>query len=83
MKYCLLITAIGIGLNVNAQILNLADSVQLNNASVWGVVSDDGDSLCATTTYSPTLKPHIYMRKINYNNISQQSPLKPLTFDAD
>lgn len=65
------------------QILTLVDSVQLSNAQIWGVCSDDGDSLCVTTTFNPGTKPHLYMRKINYSNISGQSTPKQLTFDSD
>ena len=66
-----------------AQVLTQVDSIQFTQAQIWGVLSDEGDSLCATTTFTPGSKPHIYMRKIDYNNISQQSALKQLTFDND
>jgi len=69
--------------NVKCQILTKVDSVQFQNAQIWGVLSDDGDSLCATTIFTPSSKPQIFMRKINYTNISGQSALKQLTFDAD
>lgn len=69
--------------SLKAGVFTKVDSVQLQNASVWGVISDDGDSLCATTIYSPSGKAHIFMRKINYNNIIQQSSLVQLTVDSD
>ncbi|HED05438.1 MAG TPA: hypothetical protein ENI61_01990, partial [Ignavibacteria bacterium] len=68
---------------VQSQVLTLVDSIQLTNAQIWGVSSDDGDSLCITTVFAPSTKPHIYMRKVNYTNISGQSTPKQLTFDAD
>ena len=66
-----------------SQVLTLVDSVQLSNANIWGVCSDDGDSLCVTTIFTPTVKPHIFMRKINYTNISGSSTPIQLTFDSD
>ncbi|MCC7232825.1 MAG: T9SS type A sorting domain-containing protein [Bacteroidia bacterium] len=66
-----------------SQIFTLVDSIQLPTAQIWGVCSDDGDSLCITTVFIPTAKPHIYMRKVNYANIVQQSTPKQLTFDPD
>lgn len=66
----------------DAQILTLVDSVQLSNAQIWGVSSDAGDSLCVTTTFNPGTKPHLFIRKINYNTIGQSTP-KQLTFDSD
>jgi hypothetical protein len=69
--------------HAKAQVLTQVDSIQFTQAQIWGVLSDDGDSLCATTTFTPGSKPHIYMRKISYADISQQSALKQLTFDAD
>src|SRR5687768_5831558 len=68
---------------MSAQVFTLVDSIQLSQAQIWGVLSDEGDSLCATTIFTPGTKPHIFMRKINYNNISGQSSLKQLTFDPD
>ncbi|MFH0866940.1 MAG: T9SS type A sorting domain-containing protein [Bacteroidota bacterium] len=67
----------------HSQILTKIDSVKLAQADIWGVLSDDGDSLCATTVSEVDFKPHIFMRKINYNNISLQSTPKQLTFGSD
>lgn len=67
----------------HAQVLTQVDSIQFTQAQIWGVLSDDGDSLCTTTVFSPSGRPHIFMRKINYSNISGQSALKQLTFDSD
>ena len=66
-----------------AQIFTKVDSILLGNASIWGVNFDDGDSLGMTTTQSINGKPHIYLRKIDYNSIAQQSQLQQLTFDND
>ena len=68
---------------IHAQIFTLVDSIQFSQAQIWGVISDDGDSLCATTTFTPASRPHIYMRKISYATISQQSVPVQLTFDSD
>jgi len=69
--------------NANAQVFSRLDSIRFNKAQIWGVLSDDGDSLCVTTIFTPATKPHIYLRKVNYGNIAQQSTPKQLTFDAD
>lgn len=82
-KVQLLVGILIISINVHAQILTLVDSIKLSNASIWGVCSDDGDSLCVTSTFSPASKPHIFMRKIDYSNINSQGPIVQLTFDAD
>ncbi|GAB4209331.1 MAG: hypothetical protein Fur0023_21560 [Bacteroidia bacterium] len=68
---------------VYPQVFTLVDSIQFTNAQIWGVCSDEGDSLCVTTTFNPSTKPHIFMRKVNYTNISGQSTIKQLTFDSD
>jgi hypothetical protein len=68
---------------VTAQVFTLVDSIQYTQAQIWGVVSDQGDSLVSTTLFNPGTKPHIYLRKNNYTNISQQSSLHQLTFDTD
>lgn len=68
---------------VHAQVFTLVDSIQYNQAQIWGVVSDDGDSLATTTTFTPAAKPHIYLRKGDYTDITQQSTPVQLTFDAD
>lgn len=70
-------------LKTRAQVFTLVDSVKLADAQIWGVVSDDGDSLCITTTFNPGTKPHIFMRKASYSNIAQQSTKVQLTFDSD
>ena len=66
-----------------AQILTMVDSIRLNHADIWGVTFDGGDSLGITTTQFTNGKAHIYLRKIDYGALNQQSPLKPLTFDSD
>ncbi len=68
---------------LHAQVFTLVDSIQYSQAQIWGVLSDDGDSLATTTTFTPGSKPHIYLRKVNYTNISQQSNPIQLTFDSD
>jgi hypothetical protein len=68
---------------VNGQVFTQIDSIQLNNANIWGVVFDEGDSLAITTTQSINGTPHIYLRKVDFSDITQQSTLKQLTFDAD
>ncbi|MBM3418738.1 MAG: T9SS type A sorting domain-containing protein [Bacteroidetes bacterium] len=65
------------------QVFTLVDSLQFSNAQIWGVCSDEGDSLCVTTVFSPSSQPHIFIRKVNYSVISQQSALVQLTFDVD
>ncbi len=66
-----------------AQVFTLVDSIQYSQAQIWGVVSDDGDSLASTTTFTPGTKPHIYLRKGDYTDINQQGIPNQLTFDAD
>lgn len=82
-KTGLFLIALSIIGSTYGQIFTLVDSVQLSNAKIWGVCSDDGDSLCVTTIYTPSTKPHIFMRKVNYSTISQESSLIQLTFDSD
>lgn len=67
----------------NAQTLQLVDSLQFTQAQIWGVNSDKGDSMCVTTTFTPATKPHIYLRKVDYTNISSQTAPVQLTFDSD
>ncbi|MBM3987928.1 MAG: hypothetical protein FJ294_08230 [Planctomycetes bacterium] len=69
--------------HAHGQILTFVDSLQFSSAQIWGVCSDAGDSLCVTTVFSPSSRPHIFMRKVNYSVISQQSPPVQLTFDVD
>ncbi|GIV27556.1 MAG: hypothetical protein KatS3mg027_1370 [Bacteroidia bacterium] len=69
--------------NILAQVFTKVDSIAFSNAQIWGVCSDKGDSLCVTTTFNPFSKPHLFLRKVNYTNISQSSSLKQLTFDSD
>lgn len=83
MNKLLLLPVLSLCTLLNAQTLVLMDSVQFTNAQIWGVCSDDGDSLCVTTTFSPSGRPHIFMRKVDYTNIQSQSALKQLTFDSD
>lgn len=68
---------------LHAQVFTLVDSIQYTQAQIWGVVSDKGDSLATTTTFTPGSKPHIYLRKGDYTNISNQGSPIQLTFDAD
>ena len=68
---------------LKSQIFTKVDSIKLSNANIWGVSFDAGDSLGITTIQSISGKPHIYLRKADYTNISQQSSLKQLTFDSD
>lgn len=68
---------------VNAQTLQLVDSLQFTQAQIWGVNSDQGDSMCVTTTFTPATRPHIYLRKVDYTNINSQSTPVQLTFDSD
>ena len=67
----------------NAQTLQLVDSLQFSQAQIWGVNSDQGDSMCVTTTFTPATRPHIYLRKVDYTNINAQSTPVQLTFDSD
>jgi hypothetical protein len=83
MKTTLLLPFLLLFSALNAQTLQLIDSLQFSQAQIWGVCSDDGDSLCVTTTFTPATRPHIYMRKVDYWNINGQSALKQLTFDSD
>ncbi len=78
-----LVILLMLGTSGFTQIFIKADSVQLSNAEIWGVVFDAGDSLGITTIQNVNGKPHIYLRKIDYNDISQESGLKQLTFDND
>src|SRR5687768_16588050 len=68
---------------LHAQVFTLVDSIQYSQAQIWGVVSDKGDSLATTTTFTPGTKPHIYLRKGDYVNISNQGSPIQLTFDTD
>lgn len=83
MRKLFLLIGLCLTLNGNSQIFTLIDSMQLSEANIWGVVFNAGDSLGITTTQSINGMPHIYLRKVDYNNISQQSTLKQLTFNAD
>lgn len=82
-KYYILLIGINLSTSLFSQVFTLVDSIQFTNAQIWGVLSDKGDSLCATTILTPGAKPHIFMRSIDYSNISQQSTTKQLTFDSD
>ncbi len=66
-----------------AQILTKVDSMQINQANIWGVTGDDGDSLSLTTTFSVAGQPHIFLRKADYNNISAQSIPRQITTGSD
>ncbi len=83
MKKLLLLSALLMFTLLNAQTLQMIDSLQFNNAQIWGVNSDQGDSMCVTTTFTPATRPHIYLRKVDYANINSQSAPVQLTFDSD
>ena len=83
MKTYLLAFTLAFAVTAQAQILTLMDSAQFTNAQIWGVVSDQGDSLCVTTTFNPGTRPHIFLRKVDYSNIHSQSTPVQLTFDTD
>jgi hypothetical protein len=82
MKTCTLFLAFLVS-TLHAQVFTFADSIQYSQAGIWGVVSDDGDSLVTTTTFTPGTKPHIYLRKGDYTNIINQGSPIQLTFDSD
>ncbi len=70
--------------NMKSQIFTLADSIKINNnAQIWGVISDKGDSLCLTTIFTTSGKPQIFLRKISYSNISSQGTITQLTTASD
>ncbi|MES2287052.1 MAG: T9SS type A sorting domain-containing protein [Bacteroidota bacterium] len=52
-------------------------------AQIWGVISDKGDSLCLTTTFNSGGKPQLFLRKVSYDNISQQGNVVQLTTNTD
>lgn len=79
----LLIFVYSLASQLSSQVFTLVDSIQYTQAGIWGVVSDKGDSLVTTTTHTPATKPHIYLRKGDYTNISQQGTPIQITFDAD
>lgn len=81
--FTIFLTIIGFISISHAQVFTLVDSIQYTQAQIWGVVSDQGDSLATTTTFNPGTKPHIYLRKGDYTNINQQGTAIQLTFDAD
>lgn len=83
MKKLLSLSAILLFSLAHAQTLQLVDSLQFTQAQIWGVNSDQGDSMCVTTTFTPGTRPHIYLRKVDYANINAQSAPVQLTFDSD
>jgi len=83
MKTKLLLFSLAFGLSLQAQILTKVDSLQVSQANIWGVTGDDGDSLSLTTTFSVAGQPHIFLRKVNYTNIANQSAPKQISFGAD
>ena len=66
-----------------AQYLTKVDSLQLSQAQIWGVTGDDGDSLSLTTTLSSAGQPHLWLRKVDYNNVQNQSTPVQITTGAD
>lgn len=83
MKKLLALTILLLFSSLNGQTLQLVDSLQFTQAQIWGVNSDQGDSMCVTTTFTPATRPHIYLRKVDYANINAQSTPVQLTFDSD
>lgn len=83
MRITFLSIALACALSIHAQVLVPFDSLQFTNAQIWGVISDQGDSLCITTTFNPGIRPHIYLRKADYLNIHSQTNPVQLTFDSD
>lgn len=83
MKKLLLLPILFCLSSLSAQTLQLVDSLQFTQAQIWGVNSDQGDSMCVTTTFTPATRPHIYLRKVDYANINSQSTPVQLTFDTD
>ncbi|MBC7776231.1 MAG: T9SS type A sorting domain-containing protein [Phycisphaerae bacterium] len=85
MKKCFLFCCLFCSLTLHTQILTKIDSFQIPQAQIWGVISSQGDSIVLTTTFTPTPggKPHIFLRKVSFDNIHQQSQPKQITFDSD
>ena len=58
------------------------DSTQLSQASIWGVLSDNGSTLAVTTSAITGPRSHLFFRKLN-TALQTQGPVVQLTFDSD
>jgi len=83
IKLLLASLALALGIGLQAQVLTKVDSLQVSQANIWGVTGDDGDSLSLTTTFSVAGQPHIFLRKVDYTTISNQSAPKQISFGSD
>ncbi|MCX6138068.1 MAG: T9SS type A sorting domain-containing protein [Ignavibacteriales bacterium] len=63
--------------------LTLRDSMQLPQASIWGGISFNGESISITTTAIVNGKPQLFLRTLNPQTLLQILPPVQLTFESD
>lgn len=62
--------------------LTPVDSTQLTQASIWGVLSDNGSSLAVTTSAITGPRSHLFFRKLN-SALQTIGPVVQITNDGD